>query len=369
MVVNEPWFFLSHRLPVARGALAAGYEVHIATRAGIGVDEIKKEGFVHHLIPFTRSSANPVQELKTIFALIKLYRKLKPDIVHHVTIKPVLYGGFSAYLSKIPSVINAISGLGFVFLANGAFAKLRRFMVINAYRFIFKRNNTKVIFQNPDDLALFGKNKLLREGCAKLIKGSGVDINIFKPTSEPAGPPVIILVARMLWDKGVGEFIEAAGILKKRGVAGRFLLVGDIDEGNPKTINKQQIEDWCISNNIEWAGYCDDMPKVLAESHIACLPSYREGLPKTLIEAAAAGRPIVTTDVPGCREAVKNCVNGLLVPPQDPVALANALEVLMLDPKLRIEMGHAGRILAEEEFSVEKVVKETLDLYTEVMPR
>lgn len=363
IVVNEPWFFLSHRLPIAQKAKSSGYEVHIATREGPGVDSIRSQGFIHHPIPFERSSFNVIKEIRTLVSLVGLYRTIRPHLVHHVTIKPVIYGSLVALSLRIPAVINAISGLGYIFTSIGILARVRRFFVVQVYRLILGRENTWVIFQNPDDQSLFVDNKIIKKEKTVLIRGSGVDISKFIPSPEPPGFPVVVLIARMLWDKGVGEFVEAAKLLQQRGIEATFLLVGDVDLGNPHSICRKQLSEWCDSGVVKWIGYCSDVARILSESHIMCLPSYREGLPKTLIEAAASARPIVTTDVPGCREVVIDGVNGYLVPPRNYYALADALANLINNPELRVKMGGEGRSLAVDEFAVERIVRETLALY------
>ncbi|VAX07265.1 Lipid carrier : UDP-N-acetylgalactosaminyltransferase / Alpha-1,3-N-acetylgalactosamine transferase PglA; Putative glycosyltransferase [hydrothermal vent metagenome] len=366
-VVNVPWFFISHRLPIALAAKSAGYDVHVATSAGPEVAQIRSKGLTVHEIPFTRSSSEILHELRTLYGLYMLYKKIQPDIVHHVTIKPVLYGSFIAGIVKVPNVVNAISGLGFVFIAEGLRAKLRRLLVKTAYRYVLRKKNVKVIFQNPDDQSMFINMGILNKEQAVLIKGSGVDTNLYFVQPELDGPPVVVLIARMLWDKGIKEFVEAARHLKKRGIEARFLLVGDIDKGNPKSISYQEIDLGCKENVVEWSGYSADIPKIMASSHIVCLPSYREGLPKVLIEAAACGRAVVTTDVPGCRDAIEPDVSGLLVRVHDIKSLADALERLITDDSLRRKMGRAGRVLAEREFTIQKVVDAHMAIYKDLV--
>jgi len=366
LVVNQPWFFVSHRLPIAIAAKSSGYEVHLATSSGPEMEVIQRTGIIVHEVPFTRSSTAPFTEIRTLIALYKLYTKIRPNIVHHVTIKPVLYGSFIASITRVPYVVNAISGLGFVFLATGFVAKLRRIIVKAAYRYVFRNPNVVAIFQNPDDKEQFVSEGLLSETQTFLIRGSGVDISTFNVTEEPPGVKTVVLAARMLWDKGVGEFVDAARLLKEKGVRAHFRLVGDIDKGNPKSIDKKQIELWRDEGNIEWIGYSGNVAEIFADSHIVCLPSYREGLPKVLIEAAACGRAVVTTDVPGCRHAIEADISGLLVPARDYKTLAEALERLIIDSRLRVNMGAAGRILAEREFDIQKVIDGHLGIYKNV---
>jgi glycosyltransferase involved in cell wall biosynthesis len=299
--------------------------------------------------------------------LESLYRRLRPDLVHHVTIKPVLYGGVAARLAKVPAVVFAVPGLGHVFVQTGVRASVLRNVVKRVYRFVFAHPRAKVIFQNPDDQALMERAQLVNAADSVLIRGSGVDMNVFTPRPEPPGVPVVVLAARMLWAKGVGEFVDAARQLREQKIEARFVLAGDSDPGNPSAVPVWQLEQWHDSGAVEWWGACDDMPRVLADAHIVCLPSYREGLPKVLIEAAASGRPIVTTDVPGCREVVRHEENGLLVPARNAAALAAALRRLILSPVLRQFLGQRGREIAVAEFGLEKVIEQTLSIYKELL--
>lgn len=367
-VVNDPAYFLSHRLPVAVAAHNAGFDVHVAAPKGLATSAIEENGFTFHPIPLTRKGGIPWQEFKSLIALVRLYSRLQPGIVHHVTIKPVLYGGIAVQVMRAPAVVNAVTGLGYVFIARGFKAALLRSVVKLGYRVAFSHRNQRIIFQNPDDSTLFLNAGIVAERESVLIKGSGVDTSIFRPQPEPEGAPLVILASRMLWDKGVGEFVEAARELKANGVDARFALVGDTDTGNPAGIPAVQLEIWRESAVVEWWGQRNDMPMVFAQSHIVCLPSsYGEGVPKVLIEAAACGRAIVTTDAPGCREIVRHGENGLLVPVRDSKALADALMTLIENPALRARMGKRGREIAVAEFSQEWVVAKTLAVYRELL--
>jgi glycosyltransferase involved in cell wall biosynthesis len=362
-VVNQTEFFLSHRLPFALEAKRHGYDVHIATPVSLGLAVIQEAGLTHHAVAFSRKGMRPFAELATLRALFRLYRKLSPDIVHHVTIKPVIYGSVVARLTGVPAVVNAVSGLGYVFISQGRKATFLRRVVRWAYRFALNHPNSRVIFQNNDDLTLFTSDNLVRPQQAMLVKGSGVDLQRFTPKEQPKGPPVVLFASRLLRDKGVCEFVDAARALQSDGVEVRFVLVGDIDPGNPASLSTETVKGWHQEGVIEWWGQREDMPAVFAQTHIVCLPSYREGLPKVLIEAAACGRPIVTTDVPGCREIGRHNDNGLLVPARDSTTLASALRQLIADPALRDRMGRRGREIAAQEFGLERVVAETLAVY------
>lgn len=367
-VVNDANFFLSHRLPLALAAQGEGFDVHVATPQSDDVEKLLAEGLTFHPIPLTRRGISLGEEMASVIALYRLYRKVKPDLVHLVTIKPVLYGGIAARLAGVPAVVSAVTGLGYVFIAQGLKASVMRLFVKGAYRFALGHTNGRVIFQNPDDRSSFLKSRLIVARQTVLIKGSGVDMAQFTPTPEPPGSPLVVFAARMLWDKGVGEFVEAAKYLRELGINVRFALVGDTDSGNPAAVPKTQLERWQQSGVVEWWGQHTNMPMVFAQSSIVALPSaYGEGVPKVLIEAAACGRPIVTTDTPGCREIVRHDENGLLVPVRDVAALAEALRRLVEDAVLRWRMGARGREIAIAEFSVERVVSETLDVYRRLL--
>ncbi len=324
-VVNNLSFLLSHRLEIALEALKIGWEVHVAAPVNDDISVIRSHGFIFHPIKITRSSMNPFGEIATMAELFGLYKRLRPDILHHITIKPVIYGGIAARLSGMPAVVSAIPGLGFIFLDRKILAKQIRAIVKSMYRIVLGHKNMKVIFQNPDDLDLFVSNFMIDKNKTVLIRGSGVDISHFTPTQkEPAKTPIVLMPSRLLWDKGVKEFIESAIYIQKKNIDAKFVLAGDTDSGNPSSVPVEQLEKWGSEKIIEWIGFEKNMPALFAKSDIVVLPSYREGLPKVLIEAASCGLPIVTTDTPGCREIVKNGKNGLLVPPRDSLSLADA---------------------------------------------
>jgi glycosyltransferase involved in cell wall biosynthesis len=366
-VDNDVNSFYSYRIEMARAARDSGFDVHVACPPGQAAEILLKEGFTFHPIPMTRSGLKPWKEVGTIAALFKLYRKLRPDLVHHLRLKPVLYGGLAAYGARVPAVVGLLTGLGYVFIAETRKAAIIRRMVTLSCKVAFRRGNQRVIFQNPDDRFVFVENQILPAHKTVLIKGSGVDVKTYVPTPEPKGVPVVVLAARMLRDKGVVEFVDAARSLRKAGVIARFVLVGETDPGNPTAIKIEQLRYWADSGDIEWWGLRSNMQDVLVQSHVVCLPSLREGVPKVLIEAAACGRAIVTTDAPGCREIVRNGENGLLVPVRDSKALAEALRLLIENVELRASMGQKGREIAVEEFSVQRVVDETLGVYRELL--
>ncbi len=361
--------FYSYRLPLALAAQKAGFQVHVAAPHGSCEQLIWDAGFIYHPLALTRRGANFLQEFASIAELLRLYRELKPNIVHHLRLKPVLYGGIAAHLAKVAGEVSMPTGLGYVFTATDTRARVMRRLTLWGCKFACRHGNMRVIFQNPDDQSIFTTSKTVsREKCV-LIRGSGVDISEFVPGPEPQGTPVVILAARMLRDKGIIEFVEAAKILRSRGVKARFVLVGDTDPGNPTAVPAAELETWRDLGLVEWWGFRRDMEAVLAQANIVCLPSYREGVPKVLIEAAAVGRAIVTTDVPGCREIVRHGQNGLLVPIKDPVALAEAMQFLIENSGARARMGKKGRRIAVAEFSVDRVITETIEVYHTVLDK
>ncbi len=363
-VVNNPAFFMSHRVPVALAAQKAGYDVHVATMDGPAVADIQSLGMTHHPIPMTRSGKHPLQELGTLLALIRLFRRLRPDVVHLVTIKPVLYGGIAARLTRVPGMVAAISGLGFVFLSNSLKMRLVRAVVARLYRIALGHPNSRVIFQNANDRDLLKSLGAVREDQVVIIRGAGVDLDAYRPTPEPSAPPVVVtMVARLLRDKGVQEFVQAARLLRERGVPVTMQLVGGLDAGNPTSATQADVDAWQRDGCVQALGERSDIAALYAAAHIAVLPSYREGLPKSLIEAAACARAVVTTDVPGCRDAIEPGVTGLLVPVRDAPALADAIARLAEDAALRQSMGTAGRALAEREFDIKQVARIHVGLY------
>lgn len=366
-VVNEPWFFLSHRLPIALAAKKQGYIVHVATKAGEAVSEITALGFIHHEIPLSRSGSGVLGELTSLFAIWRLLINVKPDVVHLVTIKPVLYGGIAARFAPVKKVVAAVSGLGTLFLAQGAKAELKRKLGAGLYRLALRSKKATVILQNPDDKQLLIDLKAVKPEQTVLIRGSGVDLSAYQFCPENLdGKPVVTFAARLLFDKGLVEYVAAIKLLNSKGVEASYQIVGDIDQGNPTSAGEQDIELWRAIPNLSVLGYQKNMAAVFRNSNLVVLPSYREGLPKVLIEAAACGRAVITTDVPGCRDAIEVDKTGLLVPVKNAQALANAIEKLVTDFVLRGSMGAAGRQLAEDAFSIEQVIDQHLSIYQQV---
>jgi glycosyltransferase involved in cell wall biosynthesis len=364
LVVNVDWFFVSHRLPIALEALKRGYDVTIFSIDTGRAEEIRSHGLRFIPLPTSRAGMNILQEIKVIMLLFKYYRTEKPDIVHHVAVKPVTYGSLVAKVLGVPKVVNALSGLGFLFI-NADKNRLVHNIVNRVFKFGFKNKNLTFILQNHDDFAMIKNIGVLEDHQIKMIKGSGVDLTSFHFTEEKIAETLkVILPARMLYDKGVVEFVEAARILKpKFKETVEFVLVGNVDMGNNAGITEEQLLTWHKEGAVSWIDYQKDIIPTLTDSHIVVLPSYREGLPKSLIEACAIGRAIVTTDVPGCREVVKEGENGFLVENKNVAALAAAIEKLILDKPLRLRMGLASRKKAEEEFSLKSVIDKTFAIY------
>lgn len=365
-VVNAPEFFLSHRLPIAIAAREAGYKVHVASANGLDVQRIRELGFEHHLVDIARSGQNPLKELLSFFRILQVIQKVRPHIVHLVTIKPVLYGGLAARFAGVDAVVAAVSGLGTVFMRQSGLAGLRKSFISFLYCQAFKQKKLTVIFQNPDDRQVLLDIGALSMDQSRLIRGSGVNLQDYACLPEQTGRPVVVMAARLLKDKGVYEFLEAVRVLRQRGIDASFRLIGAPDPGNPSSVEQSQLDAWAAEGIVELLGHRSDIAQQYAAATIVCLPSYREGLPKSLIEAAACGRAIVTTNVPGCRDAIEPDLTGLLVPVRDPVALADAIQCLIESSTLRQRMGFAGRKLAEREFAIENVVRKHLDIYQEL---
>ncbi len=367
-LVTEDWYFWSHRLPLAQAAKKLGYEVVVATRIDQYCERLREQGFRVIPLKMQRRSTNLLKEFAAILELVSIYRHEKPDIVHQVAMKPVLYGSLAARIAGVHHVVNALAGLGFVFVSQQLKARLLRPIICVGFRFLLSGRHTRLILQNDVDRNLLVSLRLVDPENIRLIRGAGVDTAIFHPSAEPAGLPVIVLASRMLWDKGLGEFVEAAKLLHESKVNVRFVLVGDSDLQNHNSVPQSTLTEWNRTGVVEWWGKRDDMPEVFSQASIVCLPSaYGEGVPKVLIEAAACGLPIVTTDTPGCRDVVRHEVNGLLVPVRSTVELADALQRLIENPELRRSMGARGREIAVNEFAVEKVVAETMAVYVEMV--
>jgi len=367
-LVNDDRFFWSHRRPLADALLKSGTEVGIATTCGMAAPKIQAAGFSFVPVRFMRGNLNPVLEIPALLDVLRAYRQFRPDLVHQFTFKPILYGSWAAKRTGVRAVINTITGLGYAFVSDGWRRTLLRQVAIFGYRHAFKGNNQRVIFQNADDCSLFVNKGLVPSSRTTVICGSGVDVDRFVPHPEPPGPVTILMASRMLWDKGVGDLAEAARILSQQGLEFQIVLAGAPDPHNPASIPENKLVELQREGLLRWIGQHDDMPRLISASHVVCYPSYyREGLPLALIEAASSGRPVVATDVVGCRDVVIDGESGLLVPPKSPYLLAMALKRLIMDPGLRHSMGNRGRELALERFSLQRVIRQTLDLYEDLL--
>jgi glycosyltransferase involved in cell wall biosynthesis len=362
-LITEDWFFCSHFLERAVSARAAGFEVVVVTRVKAHGDLIRAAGLRLVPINIKRRSLNLLDEVRTLFTILHVFRNERPDIVHQIALKPILYGSFVAKLIGLKAIVNAPVGMGYVFSSEDTRARFLRPLIRFGLRILLNPNGSRVVFENPDDLEALVSSRTVRSDAAILIRGAGVDIEKFYPVPEPCGAPKVVLLARMLRDKGVEEFVDAARLLRADGCKAQFWLVGGPDPGNPASIDEEQLVTWHKEEVIQWYGHRTDVADLIATSHIVCLPSYREGLPKVLLEALASGRPVVTTNVTGCKEVVTDGINGLLVPARDVPSLVVALRRLIDNPTLRIRFGRAGRERAVSEFSSGLIVSSTLNLY------
>ncbi len=360
-IADNAGLFLSHRLPIALTALNSGYEVHVATPPDYAAKQILESySIVCHDISVTPGKFKFFSDLKTFFSLWKVFKKIKPDLVHLIAFKPTLYGSIVSRITKTPAVVATITDLikAGISLEN-PFPKFVHWL----YSIGFNRPKLQITFQSRDERDIFLKMGLIEKRQITMIRGTGVNMQQFRPIPELHTVPIVLLASRMRWDKGIKEFVEASQQLKKIGIPARFVLVGGIDPQHPETIDTKTLQTWHDEGVIEWWGEKNDMPLVFAQAHIICLPSYREGLPKILVEAAACGKPIVASDVAGCREIVTNEENGILVPAKEIESLAIALNRLLSNPALRHEMGKKGREKAIKEFSIIRIVDRTFKIY------
>jgi len=360
-VVTEDWFFLSHRLPMARAAQAAGFEVHVATNVADGAAAIAREGFVLHPVRFWRGRLSPVATIATILALRRIHRAVAPDLVHHVALQPTILGSLAA-LGRRVARVNAITGLGYAFISGSAKARVMRAVIGMLLRRLLDRDRSVALVQNPDDRDLLSGLGIAAERIV-LIPGSGVDVVALAPMPEPPGAVTAAFVGRLLDDKGIRTLVAAHRLLRRKGMAIELLIAGTPDPANPASVSPAEAAAWGHEPGVTWLGHVDDIATVWARAHMAVLPSRREGLPKSLLEAAACGRPMVATDVPGCREVAIPNETGLLVPPDDADALAAAVEQLARSPDLRARFGRAARRLAEERFAADAIGRAVLGLY------
>lgn len=380
---NTDFSLYYFRMGLIRALLARLYEVHIVCPDGEYIQEFTKEGVQHHTLYVDRKGTNPINEARTLWQLYKIFKKGKFDIVHNFTVKPNIYGNIAAKAAGVPTVMNSVTGLGYVFTEGGMRKRLLRMLVVNLYRFAFKYSR-KVIFLNEDDYGLFEKYRIVDSGKGTVIESEGVDVEKFSCANlnqnrlehmrqelgmtERRRQVVVTLISRLIWDKGVREFVEAARTLKPLYPDVLFLLVGPIDAGNPAAVSEQFLQKVEKEGLLKYLGERKDIPEILCISDIVTLPSYyREGIPRVLLEAMSMERPIVTTDSVGCREVVEEGKNGFLVPVKDHTALASAIERLINDEELRIKMGKYGREKVLREFDERLIVSQTMEIYDRIL--
>ena len=364
-VVTEDWAFLSHRLPMARAARAAGFEVHVATRVTDGAAAIKAEGFILHPIPFARGSLSPFATLSTIVALRRVHRDVKPALTHHVALQACVLA-MIATLGRPVACVNAFIGLGYSFTSSTGKARAVRGLIGALLRFLINRKNCIALVQNGDDMAALMSLGIPKSRIA-LIHGSGVDVKRFLPLADPDGPPTFGFVGRLLDDKGVRTLIAAHRLLRARMPDARLLIAGTPDRANPASVTQREAESWNEEPGIDWLGHVGDIARFWAQAHVAVLPSRREGLPLSLMEAAACGRALIASDVPGCREIVIHEQTGLLVPVDDASALADAMDRLAVALELRARYATAARNLVVEKFAADIIGRQTVQLYRRLL--
>ena len=370
-LVTDDWYFLSHRLDLARGARDAGMEVVVVTAPGSRVSEIEAEGFRHRPLRFHRTKSSQPRNLRVMLALTRIYEQERPDVAHHVSFLPIVFGSAAARRARVPAVVNAVTGLGHAFVGASLGRRLLRFGVERGYASAFRGPRQTVLFQNEDDREEFLARGLLKSVDCIVVPGSGVDTERFTPTVPEASEqsaPRVLHVSRMLWTKGVADSVEASRLLRERGVEHHLVLAGRTHPTNPESIPEERLRAWEEEGAATWLGHLEDVRPELARSRVVCLPSvYREGVPKALLEASASARPVVTTDVPGCRDAVADGESGMLIPVHAPERLARALESLLTQPELCERMGRAGRERMLRGFSHRMVVERTLDCYRKLL--
>ena len=368
-VVNEDWAFISHFYERAVASKSAGYNVGISAHLGDKRSILENAGFTLYPHHISRSGTNPLVEIRNLFAMVKVFRTSKPDIIHLIALKPIVIGAIAARIYGKAQVVCAPIGMGYLFSSSDRKARFLQPVIRFMLRRILNLRNTQVIIENDEDSASLVSGKFVKKANIQVIKGAGVDLDSYQATPENLDTQVVTMFARILQDKGVLDFVAAANIVHSQFPKAVFQLVGDCDPGNPTSFSENEVHSWESAGSIRWLGYRNDVPALLAASNIVCLPSYREGLPKTLIEACAAQRAIVATDVTGCREVVNHGSNGLLVPVRNPELLAAAISQLLGDQVQRTTFAKNGRLRAENEFASPIVIEQTLAVYKKVMSK
>jgi len=364
-ITNVDWFFISHRLPIAKEAINQGYDVALACNFTGREDEIRAHGIRIYDIPLSRSGINIFKELSSFISIVRVLKVFRPDIIHAITIKPVIYGSLAAKLLSIKRRVFSISGLGFIYIDHGIKARILKKIAFIFYKFGLNNKSSSIIFQNDDDKKIFLESGITNYFSTHLIKGSGINLIDYKfiPINLNEDPPIIMFISRLLKDKGLIEFCKSAKLLKSKNFRGRFVVIGDADLNNPNSISVQELQEYKDSKIIEHWGFKENISQEISKSLIIVLPSYREGFPKVLIEASSVGRPIITTDVPGCRDAIIENITGIKVPVKSIIPLADSIQTLAEDKSKCIEMGKAGRRYAEKNFNINQVIEKHLDIY------
>ena len=365
LFISEDWYFWSHRLPLAQSAIDRGWQVCLVTRVSTYQKKIEDGGIrVIPLKRFKRGFQNPLKDLFSLFELYMIYKKVSPTIVQHVALKPIVLGTIAAHMNNIRCIFNTFAGMGSLFTKIDRKSTYLSDFIYLVFKILFKPISVRLIFQNASDRDKMLKKKIVKKARAALIKGSGVNVGVFKPSKNSSSEiPIVLLASRMLWDKGIGEFVEAARRINSEGTKARFVLVGDPDDENPRSILRSQLKQWHRSGYIEWWGHRNNMAEVYAQAQIFCLPSYREGLPKAILEACATGKPVVTTDAIGCRDIIRHGKNGLLVQPCNARELAEAIKTLLEDPDRRYQLGKKGREIVVKEYTEEIIIHQTFRQY------
>jgi glycosyltransferase involved in cell wall biosynthesis len=368
LFANTDWYLYNFRRSLALAIREQGHDLLLLSPPGSYGERLESIGLRWKAIAMDRRSLNPLRELALLFRLTRIMQRERPDLVHAFTIKCAVYGSLAARLARVSARVNAVAGMGYVFTSNDAKARLLRPVVRVLLRLALGGRSSRLILQNPDDVELFQRARLASPNRVRLIAGSGVDCARFHPPGLARDGEAlrVLLPARLLWDKGVAEFVDAARLLRVSGRAVTFLLAGDPDPGNPAAVPETTVREWVTEGTLEWLGHVNDMPALFRSVHVVVLPSYREGLPKGLIEAGASGCALVTTDVPGCREVVRDGDDGLLVPARDADALARAIGRLYDEPELRARLAKAARAKALVAFDERIVIAKTLEVYREL---
>lgn len=373
LFANTDWYLYNFRMSFARTLREEGFEVILLSPDGEYGPKLRDLGFCWHAVPMNRRSLNPLRELALVMWLARFFAREKPQIVHGFTIKSAVYGSLASKLASVPARVNAVAGMGYVFTSGDLKARVLKPLVRQVMRLALNGRDSILVLQNPDDIRLFESARIVNQKAIRLIKGSGVDLTRFKmnggAAQEPGLPLRLLLAARLVWDKGIAEYVEAARLLRREHRTVRFLLAGSPDDGNPASVSAAVVESWVKEGLVEWLGQVSDMPKLFSEVDVMVLPSYREGLPKALIEAAACGLPLITTDAPGCREVVSESgVDGISIPVRDVPALAAAIRLLDDDREMGRKLGRAAREKALINFDERIVIEKTLSVYRELVP-